>query len=272
MRVSNKQNDFINKLIINLNNNNNESNVKNIDNESSTINNKSIDNIDYMKEDNRILGNTDYKKYEEISKQIEKEESKNNKNNSNSNLKLGCNNDLRKERQLYEKPTKEKIEATKIFKNEGDYFLNSEKDYNKAFNCYEKALTQLFYTFEDNKEEELEIEKLKTSINLNISICKINQQHYKESIGYLNEAVKASNNTNVKALYRLAYVNFKLEDFLEANNYINKGLHLLKNSKYDILVIKEYEDFFNKLKIDIDNKIKDNEEKNKELSKKMFKK
>ena len=29
---------------------------------------------------------------------------------------MGCNNDLRKERQLMDKPTKEKIEAGKMFK------------------------------------------------------------------------------------------------------------------------------------------------------------
>ena len=37
-------------------------------------------------------------------------------------LKMGWNNDLRKERQLMDKPVKDKTEASKIFKNEGDDF------------------------------------------------------------------------------------------------------------------------------------------------------
>ena len=39
---------------------------------------------------------------------------------------MGYNNDLKKERQLMDKPVKNKTEASKIFKNEGDDFLKNK--------------------------------------------------------------------------------------------------------------------------------------------------
>ena len=62
-------------------------------------------------------------------------------------LKMGCNNDLRKERQLMDKPVKDKTEVSKIFKNEGDDFLKKQ-NYEEAINSYEKGSLQLFYCFQ----------------------------------------------------------------------------------------------------------------------------
>ena len=83
----------------------------------------------------RKIGNTNYQKFEQIAKMIEKneeiEKEKKKKELEESEhkkelLKMGCNNDLRKERQLMDKPVKDKIEASKIFKNEGDDFLKKK--------------------------------------------------------------------------------------------------------------------------------------------------
>lgn len=233
MKVSNKINSFINKSLKYLYvehkdsdhlTNNKSTNEK--DDFESKVNNK----IDYKKDNQRILGGTDYKKYEEMSKEIDKIEisKEEEKKSDQDKLKMGCNNDLSKERQLYDKSTTEKIEAAKLFKTEGDYFLK-EKNYDKAEECYEKALLQLFYTFEEGEEDTKTVDDLKYSLNMNIAMCKMSKEKYKESIGYLNEALKI-NASSVKSYYRLSYIYFKLEDFNTAKEYSDKGKLYSKNN------------------------------------------
>lgn len=179
----------------------------------------------------RIIGGTDYKKYENIAKSIEKEEEKEKKSKEEKKeiMKMGCNNDLRKERQLMDKPIKDKIDGSKIFKTEGDDLLKQKK-YEDAVNSYEKGLLQLFYTFSDNKEEDLEVESIKRNINLNCSFCLINQEKYEEALGYLNEALRCEKN-NIKALYRTAFCYFKLQKFQDAKETINAVLSIDKDNK-----------------------------------------
>ena len=95
---------------------------KDISKESKT---EEIPNIKKISEDpKRTIGNTNYQKFEQIAKMIEekekKEEEKKKKELEESEhkkelLKMGCNNDLRKEIQLMDKPVKDKTEASKIF-------------------------------------------------------------------------------------------------------------------------------------------------------------
>lgn len=216
-------------------------NIKNKSNQISNENdyenlngNKVGIDLKYEVDKNRIIGGTDYKKFEEISKSLEienKNESKNNNELEKNKLKMGCNNDKSKERQLYEKTTNEKLDAAKLFKSEGDYLLKN-KEYQKAIDFYEKSLLQLFYTFEDTDEESAIIDNLKYGLNMNISICKINQNNFKDVIGYLQEAEKTNEGkSNSKCFYRLAFTYYNLEDYAKAEEYIKKGLCFCKDSE-----------------------------------------
>lgn len=226
MKVTQSNYNFIQKVIKNLSTSNQNNTIKP---KSQNIKEEELTNVNekdllYNKEEKRVLGSTDYKKYEQLSKEIELEENKKKVEDTqvDERLKMGCNNDLSKERQLYDKSTSEKIEATKMFKQEGDYFLKM-KDLAKAEDCYEKGLLQLFYTFEDNDDEVKEVENLKYSLNMNVAMCKINKSQFKECLGYLSEALKI-NSKNVKCLYRQAYVYFKLEDFNKAKEIIKLAI------------------------------------------------
>jgi len=199
----------------------------------------------YVKEEKRVIGSTDYKKYEDLSKKIELEEiTKSEK--TNDILKMGCNNDRRKERQLLDKPSKDKLEAAKIFKTEGDDNLKL-KQWEDAVNSYEKALLQLFYTFSDEPEEDKQVEKLKMAINSNLSMCKINLSRYDEAIGYCDEVLRIDKN-NIKAIYRIAFSYFKKDQFEESYKFIDKGLEIEKDNsallelKNDIVKRKQYLD------------------------------
>ena len=175
---------------------------------------------------------------------------------------MGCNNDLRKERQLMDKPAKEKIEAGKRFKTEGDDLLKQQK-FDEAINIYEKGLLQLFYTFCDDKEEDEMVDKIKEGMNLNCSFCKIKQEKYEEATQYLNEAMRV-NKENLKTLYRMAFCHFKLEKFKDAKNDINNALNLIDKKGGD-------KKPFEQLLKDINNKIKDLDNEQDNLLKKMVK-
>ena len=225
-------------------------------------------NIDQKNKDNkRIIGSTDYKKFEDLVKGMEKKEEEIKKEQEEEKQKdyghiMGCNNDLRKERQLMDKPTKEKIEAGKNFKTQGDDLLKQKK-YDEALNIYEKGLLQLFYAFSDDKEEDEMIDKIKEGMNLNCSFCKIKQEKYEEATQYLNEAMRV-NKENLKTLYRMGFCHFKLEKFNDAKDDIKKALDIIKNKGGD-------RSPFDQLLIDIKNKIKDLENNQDILLKKMVK-
>ena len=242
-------------------NNNNDYSKKN---EEININEIKIEKNNDTK---RIIGSTDYKKFENLVKGIEEKEDEIKKEKEKENQEkypiiMGCNNDLRKERQLMDKPVKEKIEAGKRFKLEGDDLLKKQK-YDEAINTYEKGLLQLFYTFCDDKEEDDMVDKIKEGMNLNCSFCKIKQEKYEEAIQYLNEAMRV-NKENFKTLYRMAFCHFKLEKFKDAKNDINIALKIINKKGGN----KEQ---FEQLLNDINNRIKELENKRDKLLKKMVK-
>ena len=223
--------------------------------------------IDESKDKKRIIGTTDYKKFENLAKGIEEKEEeikieKEKENQNEYRHLMGCNNDLRKERQLMDKPAKEKIEAGKRFKTEGDDLLKQQK-FDEAINIYEKGLLQLFYTFCDDKEEDEMVDKIKEGMNLNCSFCKIKQEKYEEATQYLNEAMRV-NKENLKTLYRMAFCHFKLEKFKDAKNDINNALNLIDKKGGD-------KKPFEQLLKDINNKIKDLDNEQDNLLKKMVK-
>ena len=217
----------------------------------------------------RIIGSTNYKKFEDIAKQIEREDEmreleKKQKNQEDHEkkelLKMGCNNDLRKERQLMDKPVKDKIEASKIFKKEGDDFLR-KKNYEEAMNSYEKGLLQLFYTFSDDAKEEEEADKIKENINLNCSYCLINMKKFDDALGYLNEALR-NDKENLKTLYRLGYCYFMLNKFDDAKKIINDAMNVCDKKNQD-------KSLFVNLGIDINDKIKEIQKNEDDLYKKI---
>jgi len=202
----------------------------------------------------RVVGGTDYKKFENLAKLTDFEEVKSLERTKEA-LKMGCNNDFRKERQLLDKPSKDKIEACKVFKNEGDDLIK-EKKYEDAVSSYEKALLQLFYTFADDPEEDKQVDKLKAAINMNVSMCKISLGKFEEAINCCNEALRVDKD-NLKAIYRVAFGYFKLEKYDEAKKNIKDGLSIQADEK---------------LFLDLQKQIEDKEKENDLKTAKMFKK
>ena len=142
---------------------------------------------------------------------------------------MGCNNDLRKERQIMDKPNREKIDSALFFKREGDEFLR-EKSYENALNSYEKGLMQLFYCFSEEENEAKTADNLQESLNLNCSLCKIKTEKYEEAVGYLNEVMRF-NKANLKAIYRISYCYLKLRKFEDCGKFIEQAESILNEEK-----------------------------------------
>ena len=172
----------------------------------------------------RIVGGTDYSKFDKLALEIEREETLSKK----QILNMTNPNDIKIQKQMFEGSSKPKIEMCTIFKNEGDEYLRN-KNYEFARNSYEKALSNLFYNFNDDKEEQKAVEKLKCAINLNLSMALMKLNNYKDAIGYLKEA-KRLQPDNLKPIYRMAYCHFSIGEYDEAREIIKDVLKKNENS------------------------------------------
>ena len=182
-----------------------------------------IQEKDKIQTRSRIIGTTDYSKFDKIAIEIEREDILSKKNV----LNMTNPNDIKIQRQMFEGSSKPKIEMCTIFKNEGDENLRNKK-YEQARNSYEKALSNLFYNFDD-EEEKKKIENLKCAINLNLSMVLMKLNNYKDAIGYLVEA-KRLQPDNLKALYRIAYCYYNIGEYDKARDIINEVLKKNENS------------------------------------------
>ena len=171
----------------------------------------------------RIIGTTDYSKFDKIAIEIEREEILSKK----KILNMTNPNDIKIQKQMFEGSSQPKIEMCTIFKNEGDENLRNKK-YEQAQNSYEKALSNLFYNFDD-EEERKKIEKLKCAINLNLSMVLMKLNNYKDAFGYLIEA-KRLQPDNLKTIYRMAYCHYSIGDYDKARQIINDVLKKNENS------------------------------------------
>ena len=168
----------------------------------------------------RIIGTTDYSKFDKLAIEIEREEILSKK----KILNMTNPNDIKIQKQMFEGSSKPKIEMCTIFKNEGDENLKN-KNYEKARNSYEKALSNLYYNFED-EEERKKIEKIKCAINLNLSMTLMKLNNYKDAIGFLIEA-KRLQPDNLKTLYRMAYCYYCIGEYDKSREIVND---VLKNN------------------------------------------
>ena len=182
---------------------------------------------------NRKIGVTDYAKFEQIAREIEREDVLSKKDILNAINP----NDIKKAKQVYEGSTKPKVEASQIFKNEGDYYLKRKLN-EDAVAAYEKALLQLFYTFNDNEEDKKVVEGKKCAINLNLSMALMNLGRYKDAVGYLQEA-KRLDMKNLKTIYRMSYCYLKMENIDEAKKYVNEGISLCDKKSNEFEQLKE---------------------------------
>ena len=180
-------------------------------------------NNENIEKHSRIVGGTDYEKFDKLAVEIEREDILSRKDI----LNMLNPNDYKIQRQMFEGSAKPRIEICLIYKNQGDYFIKQSM-FNEAINSYEKSLLQLFYNFNDVEEERIKVEKIKLSINLNLSLCLMKEEKFKDAIGYLLEAKRLDPN-NLKTLYRLSYCYIHDNNYDDAKKIIKEGFKINEN-------------------------------------------
>ncbi|PHJ22527.1 tetratricopeptide repeat-containing protein [Cystoisospora suis] len=166
------------------------------------------------------------RKYERLSKRLDEEEEQRKKREEAQALAAremmqGCSHDHSKERQIYEKPTSEKIDAADRFRSEGNAAFR-EKNYGLAAVNYRKALLQFDYTFPDTPEEQQRMDSVKLPCHLNLAACKLHQQEYDEVYIQCRLALEMDPN-NVKALYRRGLAYLQQDHFEKAKKDLLKA-------------------------------------------------
>ncbi|CRG99988.1 peptidyl-prolyl cis-trans isomerase, putative [Plasmodium relictum] len=186
--------------------------------------------------------NFDYSKFESCIKEIEdEEEEKIEKNKLNyMNNRNPCTHDHSKERQLYEKDSKEKIKASSAFNEEGKKAFY-EKNYKLACVYFRKGLIQLDYSFPDSEQDINEQKKLEINLHLNMALTKFHMSKYYECISECSTVLNLDKN-NIKAYYRKGQAYMKLDLYNEAKQEFLKVLDLDPNDnnvKKSLLTLKE---------------------------------
>ncbi|VWU49580.1 peptidyl-prolyl cis-trans isomerase, putative, partial [Hepatocystis sp. ex Piliocolobus tephrosceles] len=129
--------------------------------------------------------NFEYSRFENCIKEIENEEkeklNEEKKKKELLNSRNPCSHDHSKERQLYEKDSKEKIKAANVFNEEGKKAFY-QKNYKLACVYFRKGLIQLDYSFPESTEEQNEKNKIEINLHLNMALTKFNMTNYYDCI------------------------------------------------------------------------------------------
>ncbi|EUD65576.1 hypothetical protein C922_04082 [Plasmodium inui San Antonio 1] len=186
--------------------------------------------------------NSDYSKFESCLKEIEEneeleekedheqqqEQRKKSKAQENKQHFLSsrnpCTHDHSKERQLYEKESKEKIKASNAFNEEGKKAFY-EKNYKLACVYFRKGLIQLDYSFPDSEQEQAEQSRLEINLHLNLATTKFHMSNYHECISECSTVLNLDKN-NAKAHYRKGHAYMSLDMYSEAKEEFLKALEM----------------------------------------------
>ncbi|OMJ81541.1 hypothetical protein SteCoe_17947 [Stentor coeruleus] len=201
----------------------------------------------------RVIGTTNYKKWEEFKEAEESEEKK----QAEEYIKSMCSQDHRKEIELYERPTKEKLIACSQFKTQGNDAYK-QKNYSLAALFYRKGLLQLDYTFPEDAKDEQTFKDLEISLHLNMCIAKYYLEEYDECLSHVGQVLKHSPG-NPKALYRKALVLYKRDLLNESREIMIKIVS--ENNKNQEAI---------ELLMQIDKKLEDYKSKQKKVFKAMI--
>ncbi|KAM3137677.1 hypothetical protein pb186bvf_010291 [Paramecium bursaria] len=197
-----------------------------------------IENTEKM--DSKTKYSIDYNKFQQYLENPNKPEIKTKEEQEMDDLiksnpylsQMACTHDRRKEREIYDKSTDEKLENADYFKKEGNKKFQ-EGNYEQASYFYQKALLHFDYTFPDTPEEEKKFQQLQEQCNNNMAQCKFMQQKYEDALNYCYQVLKQNPN-NQKAIFRKAKIYLAQREFEKCE----ETLSLLQPADPDVQVLK----------------------------------
>lgn len=167
----------------------------------------------------RVVGSTDYSKFENISSEFDHEEMlakrplrdgcshPDHVNSDNcSSCPSSCSHDHSRERSIYEKPYAEKMSAARLFREEGNELFKA-KQFEDAIASYKRAVVYLDYTFGESDEQHIETDEERCKCYLNMAACCLELADFTTTINYCRLAIQIQPD-NSKCYYRrgLAYL------------------------------------------------------------------
>uniref|UniRef100_A0A0G4HX68 Uncharacterized protein n=1 Tax=Chromera velia CCMP2878 TaxID=1169474 RepID=A0A0G4HX68_9ALVE len=174
----------------------------------------------------RQMGATDYGRFEALAEELQAEEQnieRKKKEEADMMRQMwGCSHDHAKERQIFEKPTSEKIKAANRFREEGNRDFQ-KGHYAKAAVSYRKALLQFDYTFPDTEEETEQMKEAQLAVHLNMAACKLHMKDWDEVHTQCRMALELDPK-NVKGFYRKGLAYLETDDFDSAENNLMGAL------------------------------------------------
>ncbi|KAF4734040.1 hypothetical protein FOZ63_004609 [Perkinsus olseni] len=137
----------------------------------------------------------------------------------------GCSHDHRKEQQLFDMPTKEKLQGADTMRQKANEYLR-EGNCGLAAVWYRKALLNFDYCFPDTKAEREWFNSSKLKCHVSFAICKYKLEEFDEVLIQARQALRIDPK-NVKALYwqGMVYMNYK-NDFKSAKKSLMAAYHL----------------------------------------------
>ena len=189
----------------------------------------------------RKIGRTDYGKYDNIVNELNREDatteqngttahngcSGNHEGRHSSSCGSSCSHDHSKERSIYEKPYHEKMEAVRLFREEGnDGFKN--KNFHDAIAAYKRAIVYLDYTIGETDQENDEADKERCKCYLNLAACTLEVEDLSSAINYCRLAIQLDSE-NSKGYYRRGMAYLRKGDLNEAQNDFYKAMKLTAN-------------------------------------------
>lgn len=173
----------------------------------------------------RRVYDIDYAKFEAIAENLEREEAaakaKAQEENAYQKSLAACAHDHSRERQIYEKPTVEKLHAAERFRTLGNEAFRN-KNYGLAAVNYRKALLQFDYSFPETDEESAWYNREKLVTHLNMAACKVHQQDWEEALIQCRLALELDPH-NAKAFYRRGLVYLHLDAFDQAASALSSA-------------------------------------------------
>lgn len=199
---------------------------------------------------NLIKYNLDYSKFENCIKQVEEEEEEEAEKEKEKLYKdnhESCSHDHSKERQLYEKKTADKLQASNAFNEEGKQAFH-KKNYKLACVFFRKGLIQLDYCFPETERENQEYTKLEINLHLNMALAKFHMEKYYDCINDCTTVLNLDKN-NAKAYYRIGHAYMSLDLYKESKEHFLKAMELNPNDsnvKKSLLTLKQKVEMYNK--------------------------
>lgn len=178
--------------------------------------------------------------------------------------KIRTNEQLKKiQKELEHKSYEDRLKWIQAGKTTADN-LYYENKFDEAMKEYLKALMGLNYDGLTNDQRMYFDKEVKLKILINMGLCAYNIRHYEKTIKFLEQAKLISDEPKIYYVYAL--VMFKLQNYEEALEMINKAIERAYNN-YSESVIDGYKSFQTK----ISKKLREVRQKEKELYKNIMK-